>query len=87
MGFLAFIAQSISKKNQKGIMMLASVGCFAASILFKKFNTVKLMNLAAFLSVVATIVCYMLFYFDNNYWDSMARSAWNKLENKIGYLL
>ncbi|XP_019460366.1 PREDICTED: uncharacterized protein LOC109360083 [Lupinus angustifolius] len=86
-GFLTFIAQSINKKDQKVIMVLASIGFFAYSLLFNKFKTAKLVNFAALVLVVATIVSYRFSYLDNNYLDYIARSTSNKMESIIGYVV
>ena len=82
-GFLAFLAQSISYRDQKGIMMVASVGLFVASLLFNKFRLVKFMNLAALPLVVAAIVCYLFSHFNYHYWNYLgwSWSAWNKIAN------
>ncbi|XP_057440342.1 uncharacterized protein LOC130732274 [Lotus japonicus] len=87
-GFLAFLAQSISKRDQKRILMVASVGFCVASLLFKKFNIAKVTKLAALLLVAVAIVVlvYDLFsYFDYNYWDYLGRYAWNKIGKSLVY--
>lgn len=82
MGFLAFLAQSISKRDQKMILMVAAVGFCVASLVFKKFNIAKVTKLAALLLVAVAIVVYDLFsYFDYDYWDYLGRYTWNKIGN------
>ncbi|KAK7340047.1 hypothetical protein VNO77_20739 [Canavalia gladiata] len=79
MGFLAFLAQSINKNDQRGIVILAFVGPFL--LLLRKLKIAKFMNLAAFgLVVVVTLFCYHFLNFDYNYWD-LVRYAWNKMVN------
>ncbi|CAK8541813.1 unnamed protein product [Lathyrus sativus] len=70
-------------------MMVASVVCFVASLLFKKFKMGKVMNFTAFFLVVTVAIVYYLFlYFYYNYcnnsysyWKFMGRFLWNRMSN------
>lgn len=77
-GILAFLVQSISNKNQKGIAIHGSVISLYLAILFKKYMTGRIRNFLVLL-MVATVGCSLVLELDNYLRYDYLLMAWDYL--------
>ncbi|XP_062165660.1 uncharacterized protein LOC133872228 [Alnus glutinosa] len=77
-GILAFLVQSISNKDQKGIVIHGSVISLYLALLFKKYTTGRISNFLVLL-MVATVACSLVLELDNCLRYDYLQMAWDYL--------
>jgi glucose-6-phosphate-specific signal transduction histidine kinase len=77
-GILAFLVQSISNKDQKGIVIHGSVISLYLALLFKKYTTGRISNFLVLL-MVATVACSLVLELDNCLRYDNLQMAWDYL--------
>lgn len=77
-GILAFLVQSISNKDQKGIVIHGSVISLYLALLFKIYTTGRISNFLVLL-MVATVACSLVLELDNCLRYDYLQMAWDYL--------